>query len=865
MKEASPKIQSAPHNKLIDTLFFICIISIIPSFIGSALKSDYNNSFWIFGAYTFLIFTIISFTILRSKIPTHIKTHAFTIILISISVVSIIEYRTVSTGFFGIVGITIGTLVYGKKYGYLYLILYTLSIILLAFLHTSNKIHTNIKFEEHVNNIGTWLDYSASIVLSIITLLYSSNFIYRYLLNSNSTLRNKTKSLEKALKIIKTQEEHFRLITEYSSDMISTHDAAGTYVYVSPMLEATLGYTKEEIIGTNIYAYLHPNDEEMIQAFHSQLLSKENPIITCEYQYKTKHKGYIWVESKCNVLEQKENKREIVVITRDITERKLFEKKFIEKELRYRTLIETSPESVFIASAKTYKIVDMNENTCRLFKLSREELLEKTVFELSTEYQENGKRSFDYAMELLATLNSLNPRSFEWIHINANGEKIPCEILISEYPSSNDERFVRCIIRDITEKRKTEHIIRENEIRFQTFMENTPAFAYIKNAENIYLYKNTPSYQTEKNSYKTLLADITNCDIETRKMIVQADKLISTGQSNIQELEYTITSQNIHYWIQEIKFRLMLPDGTIGIGGLAFDITAIKEVQIELEIHKNKLESLIQERTQDLQTANKELLESNTKLAQQKQEMIQLVDKLTSIQNSFIESEKMSSLGILTAGVAHEINNPLTFIQSGLDALDSLSINSTNIEEFISAERAILSKMKIGVDRVTNIVRSLNHFSRKGTDLNQTCDLHIIIENCLLILNHQLKNKCTLIRNYAKSTITLYANESNLHQVFLNVLSNAIHAIENQGTITINTAIESNTCKITIQDTGIGMNKTVMSHMFDPFFTTKTTEKGTGLGLSIVYGIIQECKGEIFVDSKQEIGTTITIILPIDA
>src|SRR5690606_31381493 len=130
--------------------------------------------------------------------------------------------------------------------------------------------------------IGTWIDYTASIVLSIVTLLYSSNFMYKHLLSSNTTLFNKTKSLEHAFEKIKTQEEHFRLITEYSSDMISTHDAAGTYVYVSPMLEATLGYKKEEIIGKNIYSYLHPDDEEMIRAFHAQLLSKENPIITCE-------------------------------------------------------------------------------------------------------------------------------------------------------------------------------------------------------------------------------------------------------------------------------------------------------------------------------------------------------------------------------------------------------------------------------------------------------------------------------------------------------------------------------------------------------------------------------------------------------
>jgi signal transduction histidine kinase len=237
------------------------------------------------------------------------------------------------------------------------------------------------------------------------------------------------------------------------------------------------------------------------------------------------------------------------------------------------------------------------------------------------------------------------------------------------------------------------------------------------------------------------------------------------------------------------------------------------------------------------------------------------LEELKSTQEHLIETEKMASLGVLTAGIAHEINNPLNFIMGGYVGLQNYFNDSdTNKDENIPI---LLSSIKTGVDRASDIVKGLNQFSRNNDTLLETCDIHAIITNCLVILNTETFDRIEIKKEFSNDDIKITGNVGKLHQVFINILSNSIHAIEKHGVITIKTATQENTISIEITDTGCGISKENILKISDPFFTTKEPGKGTGLGLSIAFRIIQDHKGKISFQSELQKGTTVKIILPI--
>ena len=218
-----------------------------------------------------------------------------------------------------------------------------------------------------------------------------------------------------------------------------------------------------------------------------------------------------------------------------------------------------------------------------------------------------------------------------------------------------------------------------------------------------------------------------------------------------------------------------------------------------------------------------------------------------------IESEKMASLGLLSAGVAHEINNPLNFIKGGIEMLTMQLKDSNEAQTYIHAANE-------GVTRVTSIIDSLAHFSRDSLDMNEVCDLQKVIDNCLVMLNHRLKYKAQVIKQYEDlGSLRVIGNEGQLHQAFLNILTNAEESIDDSGTITINTYAERDTLKVSISDTGRGIAPENLHKINELFFTTKETGQGTGLGLSITYKVIEAHHGRVEVQSTLQEGTTFHI------
>ncbi len=259
----------------------------------------------------------------------------------------------------------------------------------------------------------------------------------------------------------------------------------------------------------------------------------------------------------------------------------------------------------------------------------------------------------------------------------------------------------------------------------------------------------------------------------------------------------------------------------------------------------------------------------------------ELVENLKNTQAQLVQSEKMASLGQLTAGIAHEINNPINFIASSCYALESdveeltpyldpEAENPQSIDEKSKPELGFLMKeiqqlvnsIKRGVSRTQAIVSNLSSFSRKSDGKFELTNLHEGLDSAITILSSKINDKIEVKKQYGKIP-RVECQFLRINQVFLNLINNAIDAMKEGGKLTISTSQLADQVLIKIKDSGVGIKSEELKRIFEPFYTTKEIGKGTGLGLSISYGIIQNHNGRIAVQSEPGKGSEFTIYLPI--
>lgn len=324
-----------------------------------------------------------------------------------------------------------------------------------------------------------------------------------------------------------------------------------------------------------------------------------------------------------------------------------------------------------------------------------------------------------------------------------------------------------------------------------------------------------------------------------------------------------------------IFWLLLLASISFGVSFYFFHISKINREKLELE---QKVES----RTAEISKQKNEVQSAYDRLNQTYEQLQLAYNQLQNMQLQLVQSEKMASLGQLTAGIAHELNNPINFVKAGIEPLRSNleevqhllekiqtkpetaqeSIEAFPSQLIMSELNDILMAIEEGANRSKEIVAGLKTFSR-GDDITFTpADIHTGIDSTLMLLRSKLKNRITVQRDYGNIPM-IECLPGKLNQVFMNILTNAIEAIEGQGTILISTRSSQKNISITISDDGIGMSKEVQRQIFEPFFTTKEFGYGTGLGLSISFGIVDQHQGNIRVESKANQGTTFIIRLPI--
>jgi signal transduction histidine kinase len=314
---------------------------------------------------------------------------------------------------------------------------------------------------------------------------------------------------------------------------------------------------------------------------------------------------------------------------------------------------------------------------------------------------------------------------------------------------------------------------------------------------------------------------------------------------------------------------------------VAWSRAAERERRQVLEEMNRSLEEKVAKRTEEISAAHQELTERHQQLEKAYQELARAEEQL-------IQSEKMASLGLLVAGVAHELNNPISFVHGNLEFIEEYVGRLTGIIEAygvldksaggarrrgdekrktarldntLETLRELIASCKQGTERVKKIVMDLRTFSRTDDIGLVQADLHQGIDSTLNLLEKEYRGRIRVHREYGDlPPVECYPGQVN--QVFMNLLQNAAQAIDGQGEVWIRTTTHGEWVKIAIEDNGCGIPEQDLPRIFDPFFTTKPIGKGTGLGLSITYGIIQKHGGRIEVKSETNKGTEFIVELP---
>jgi len=331
-------------------------------------------------------------------------------------------------------------------------------------------------------------------------------------------------------------------------------------------------------------------------------------------------------------------------------------------------------------------------------------------------------------------------------------------------------------------------------------------------------------------------------------------------------------------------------------------IASSGQLDLEVPIHSQdeigQLAILIQRMMRNLDNAFKNNESTNDKLmkltssleervTERTQELSSVIEQLKQTQSQLVQSEKMSSLGQLVAGIAHELNNPISAINTNIPILkeyfsdmadliislqekkqvdlEQLNQLLDDIEfDYISEDiHALLKGQRDSAERIRDIILSLRNFSRLDEGELKRVDLQQGLDSTLNILRHEIKNRIELHRNY-QLTDHVECFPGEINQVFMNILSNGCQAIEKEGNIWIETrTIDGTSAEIIIRDDGAGISEENIAKLFDPFFTTKPIGAGTGLGLSISYNIIEKHQGRINVSNALPHGAIFRIVLPL--
>jgi PAS domain S-box-containing protein len=635
----------------------------------------------------------------------------------------------------------------------------------------------------------------------------------RDLEDRNRDLEREAENLIRSEEALRRSEERFQEIFDSVNDTIIIQDAGtGAILDVNRRMIDMFGYSREEadrMTMDELSSGEPPYSQGDAIAWIKRASSGKPQLF--EWRFRHKDGRLFWGEVNMRMAAIGGRKCMLVAV-RDITQRKLVEEKLHESERLYRMLFDSAGDAIFLMQES--RIVDCNNKTLDMFGCSWEQLLGSTPIRFSPPIQPDGRDSQEKILEKITAALAGEPQNYEWKYVRADGTSFDAEVSLGRIELSFGVRL-QAIVRDITGRKQAEESLRD------------------------LVAKVSRSQKEWQDTFDSITDMISIHDKDFN--VIRANKAFS-GFLGLSPREV----------INKKCFHLMHHGALSPIAGCPHQRTLREKMPVTEEVFDEKTRKTFRIATYPYYSPAGEIIGS-----------IHIARDITGEKEremGLIMTERLASLGQMASGIAHEINNPLESVMICAEML----LMKVAQDKFDHAQfEKYLKIIDEEVLRCRDITSSMLTFSRQTAADKQDIDIHLLLDKAIDLVGYQgrLRN-VQVIKRYGEQ-LRVRGNEGELRQVFLVLVINALDAMVNKGTLTVETGAQESGIWVRISDTGPGIPPENIQKIFQPFYTTKIDTGGTGLGLSIAHRIIANHQGTIGISSEPGQGAAFTITLPV--
>ncbi len=609
-------------------------------------------------------------------------------------------------------------------------------------------------------------------------------------------------------------------IIEHMDDSIMILNYQGEIVNCNPAAESQFAFPRNGVVGRPIILLL-PNWPALAKS------CQKNGSLNTEVKLNINKQHLIFNLSVSPFDDRRRRPMGYITIWRDITEIKQAEKAVQLSRERYRSMIQSVKDAIISADSHG-RIVSWNNGAEKIFGYEKKEILGRQVDLLMPDrYKQKHRKGMEQVRSGGKT--RVIGETVELEGKRKNGNIFPIELSLA-YWKMDDNIFFTAIIRDISIRKQAEDKLKETVERFKS----------LTNRLHVGYYRNTPGPKGKFiEANRSILKMFGYKSMEKFLNVPVSDLYLFSDKR--QKISQEIVRKGV---IKNKRIRLKRKDGTPLIGSVS--ARSVKNEKGEIAYFDGIIEDVT--------------------------ERIAAKKKIRELKRQMIQTQKMEAIGTLAGGIAHDFNN----ILSAIIGYTELALFDTEADSHLHKS---LTQSLQAANRATDLIKQILTFSRQAEYKIKSIYVNPLVKEALKMLRSTIPSSVQIKENIASKRLTIKADPTQIHQVVINLVTNASHAVNvDSGVIkvTLKEFVQDKRktdnyddiapgryARLTVSDNGTGISKENIDHIFDPYFTTKEKYKGTGLGLSVVFGIVETCNGYIKVDSEVNQGTTFDVYFPI--